>query len=179
MTDRPQVLSSAEAFRHWLMRNSRNSDDRWYVRRVNRALIVHSKRRLQGFHPYMDGPLVSIALPQVRHAKEWWRRLWIAELVDVRLRDNPVLPVVLMSKAAVWDALPQLHLDWPKSSFAVISEEMLRRIVGNDVAKEMFLEVGAAGISVRRLTPVHARRAGVNAGQSRNVNRRRKSEMIR
>jgi hypothetical protein len=99
-----------------------------------------------------DLRLFPLQLPPaspVDGAKAWWRDVLEQRIVD--FFRSPDCSVYCMARAGTWRALPEWCMDGLKSQWEVITLEAFEADVGLDLCREMIVEHGLLGISIRRL----------------------------
>ena len=156
--ERPHLFTTSKSFSTWLKGRARTSEpNEAYARFLGfKKLLVHSEPTLpntgEGLQEIPFRRLFRITLPVASEGARWWRELWEGEIVDHRHAHSYLGGILCVTKTAIWNQLPELHLRVPKYEFQVVSEADARAMVGADTLAEMMFELhDGLGIAVRRV----------------------------
>ncbi len=151
----PLAITNAREFERWARAALINGNCKVFMRKVSRTLIIYDKHRVDGVFVRQlgfdwTGELYPVNPPTPKDARRWWHELWDDEVLEIRTQESSTHTIACMSRTNAWRELDPFRLDLNKDSFEVIDEQALRILVGQEVARQMLVEVlEGIGISVR------------------------------
>jgi hypothetical protein len=147
-------IKSIKAFQQWLAENRQNAE-RWYVARhpCRSKCLLLSPNSSYDFQwdPWVlqKRPLHETSLPAINDAREWWFQFWEGEILTCHLLQD--VNLIVLAKQAIWSAIPETHMDWPKAKFIEIDFAHAKGSLESVDVSTMQAEVQCCGIATRIL----------------------------
>lgn len=156
MTESASVIEikSLKALQQWLIEECPKSPH-WFGCQApgrSKCLLVSSSPTYEvqyDAYTTVEHPLFPLDLPAASNARDWWRALWEGDISVCLYSEHSRMLVI--TKLAVWDALPGWYLLMRKSDFVELEWDFVRQVVGVDLCDTMLSECDFVGIAARRL----------------------------